>query len=62
MDNIIAWQESGRIEYEIGVCDAFEDDSSRLEKWDCYMQVKPNMEMLAHEIIRQYKEQKEKIE
>jgi len=37
----------------------------RLQKVDCYMQCKPNMEMICHEIVRQYKEQlkteKEKI-
>ncbi len=58
IDSIIAWQEFGRREYEISVADAFENDCSKLEKWDCYMQAAPNMEMIVHEVIRQYKEQK----
>lgn len=29
-----------------------------LEKWDTYSQIKPNIELIAHEVIRQYKEQK----
>lgn len=58
LDGIIKWQEHGRIEYEISVCDAFEDGYSKLEKWDCYMQTKPNIEIIAREIIYQYKQHK----
>ena len=57
IDSIIRWQEWGRREYEISVGDAFEDDIDKLEKWDCYQQAKPNMVMITHEVIRQYKEQ-----
>ena len=57
LDSIIHWQEWSRREYEISVGDAFEDDCRKLEKWDCYQQAKPNMVMIAHEVIRQYKEQ-----
>lgn len=57
IDGIIRWQEWGRCEYEIGVGYAFEDDIKKFEKWDCYQQAKPNMVMITHEIIRQYKEQ-----
>ena len=32
----------------------------KLEKWDCYMQTKPNMIMITHEALRQYKEQLKK--
>ena len=39
------------------MCDAFESDIDKLEKWDVYQQVKPNMVMITHEVIRQYKEQ-----
>lgn len=31
--------------------------NAKLEKWDCYEYCKPNMEIITHEIIRQYKEQ-----
>ena len=53
----IAWQENGRRQYEISVSDAFTTDIDKLEKWDCYQQAKPNMVIITHEVIRQYKEQ-----
>ena len=31
-----------------------------LEKWDCYQQTQPNMEMITREVIYQYKQQKAK--
>ena len=57
LDKTIAWQERGRRQYEISVSDAFETNIDNLEKWDCYMQAKPNMVIIANEVIRQYKEQ-----
>ena len=57
MDSIIRCEELSRRQYEISVSDAFETDIDNLEKWDCYMQAKPNMVIIAHEVIRQYKEQ-----
>lgn len=57
LDRTIAWQERMRREYEISVADAFETDVDKLEKWDCYMQAAPNMEMIAREVIYQYKQQ-----
>ena len=60
LDGIIAWQEHWRREYEISVGDLFETDCNKLEKWDCYGQAHMNIEMIAHEVIRQYKEQKKK--
>ena len=58
LDRTIAWQERGRREYEISVGDAFEDDCEKLGKWDCYGQAHMNIEMIAREVIWQYKEQK----
>lgn len=58
LDGIIAWQEKFRREYEISVSDAFTTDCSKLEKWDVYSQAKPNMEIIAREVIWQYKQQK----
>ena len=58
IDGIIKWCEWSKREYEISVGDAFETDCEKLEKWDCYGQAKPNMKMIAYEVIRQYKEQK----
>jgi hypothetical protein len=55
--SLIRWQEWSRCEYEISVGDAFEEDVNKLEKWDCYKQAEPNVEMIAREIIYQYKQQ-----
>ena len=60
LDGIIKWQEWSRRQYEVSVGDAFETDCEKLEKWDCYGQAKPNMEMIAREVIWQYKQQKKK--
>jgi hypothetical protein len=57
IDSIILWQEWSRCEYEISVGDVFTTDCNKLEKWDCYQQTKPNMEMIAREVIYQYKQQ-----
>lgn len=57
IDSIIAWQERGRSEYECSCGYAFETDCNKLEKIDCYMQAKPNIVIIAYEVIRQYKEQ-----
>ena len=58
LDRTIAWQERGRREYEVSVGDAFETDCNKLHKWDCYGQAHINMEMIAREVIWQYKQQK----
>ncbi len=63
IDSIIAWQECERREYECSVGDAFTTDCNKLEKIDCYYQSKPNMKIIAREVIFQYKKQlKEKNE
>jgi uncharacterized protein (UPF0147 family) len=59
LDSLIMWQEWGRREYEISVGDAFETDCDKLEKWDCYRQCRPNIPMIAREVIWQYKHRKE---
>lgn len=58
LDGIVAWQEHWRCVYEVSVGDAFETDCNKLEKWDCYGQAHMNIEMIAREVIWQYKEQK----
>lgn len=60
IERIIQWQEWSRREYEIYVGDSFEEDCNKLEKWDCYMQTKPNIPMIARECIYQYKQQRKK--
>ena len=57
IDRTIKWGEWSKREYEIGVCDAFETDINKLEKWDTYSQAHPNAEIIAYTVIRQYKEQ-----
>ena len=58
IERIIQWQEWSRREYEISVGDAFKKDCDYLEKWDCYMQAKSNIPMIARECIYQYKQQR----
>ena len=43
----------GRRQYEISVGDAFEDDCSKLEKWDCYAQALPNLELIVRYIVKE---------
>lgn len=58
--SIIIWKEWSRREYEISVGDAFETDCNKLEKWDCYKQAEPNIEMITREVIYQYKAEMKK--
>lgn len=55
--SLIMWQEWSRREYEISVGDAFEDDLSKFETWDCYRQCIPNIPIITREVIWQYKQQ-----
>lgn len=56
IDSVIAWQERGRFEYECSCGYAFETDCDKLEKIDCWYQAHANIEMITHEVLRQYKE------
>jgi len=56
--SLIMWQEWSRVEYEISVGDAFEEDISKYKKIDCYWQCEKNIPIIAREIIHQYKEYK----
>ena len=58
LDGIIQWQEWGRSEYEMSCGYKFETDCNKLQATDCYEQCKPNMKMIAREVIWQYKQQK----
>lgn len=55
LKSIIQSEEWCRYEYEISVGKCFEENVSNLEKWDCYMQCLPNIEMIARDVIFQYK-------
>ena len=57
LTDILNWGAWSKREYEIGVCDAFETDINKLEKWDTYSQSHLNAEIIAYTAIRQYKEQ-----
>lgn len=50
----IAWQERGRVEYEILVGDVLEEDINKFKKVDCYIQALPNIPAIAREILYQY--------
>ena len=60
LDRIIKWQEWSRCGYEMGVCYKFETDCKNIAHMDCYEQAHMNMEMIAREVIWQYKQQKKK--
>ena len=55
IDSIIKCEEWSRCEYEIMVGSMFEDDINKFQKIDCYDQCKLNIEMIAREVIYQYK-------
>lgn len=57
IEGVIRWQMWARRQYEISVGDAFETDISKLEKWDCYGQALPNIEIITRELLFQYKKQ-----
>ncbi len=57
---IIAWQEWGRRQYEISVGDAFETNCDKLEKWDCYKQALPNINLITDMCINRYLEWRDK--
>ena len=58
LDSIIQWQERGRSEYEMSCGYKFVTDCKKLQATDCYEQCKPNMNVIAREVIWQYKQQK----
>ena len=60
IDHIIKWQEWSRCGYEMGVCYKFETDCKNIKHMDCYEQAHMNIEMITREVIRQYKQQKNK--
>lgn len=61
LDRIIMSQEHYRSEYEIAAGPVFEEKTDNFKKIDCYLQAHMNIEMIAYEVIRQYKKQMERI-
>lgn len=52
---VILREEWSRCEYEIMVGGLFSEEKE-YEKWDCYQQAIPNIEIIAREVIYQYKQ------
>jgi len=64
LDKIIMWQEWGRCEYEIIVGGLFTKED-KYRKIDCYMQAHPNIDLIATQVVNEYKRKhprKKKIE
>lgn len=60
--DIVREIDNGKIEKEniYDELNKISQHNDKLEKWDCYMQAKPNMKIIVYEVLRQYKEQKKK--
>lgn len=58
LDRIIMSEEWSRCEYEIIVDSMFDDEHKQEKKIDCYYQAKPNIEVIAREVIYQYRQWK----
>ena len=54
LELIIRCEEWSRCEYEISVGSLFMDKDEKPDKYDCYMQVLPNIEILAKYILNTY--------
>lgn len=54
LDHIIKWQEWSRCEYEINVGSIFEDDCTKLKKFDCYDQAHANIRIIAKYVLEEY--------
>lgn len=62
LNNELRYLYWARAEYEIVIGGLFHHDEDELEKWDIYMQLKPNLDTLARYIINEVnKTKKEKL-
>ena len=61
LDHIIMWQEWSRCEYEIAVGYLFEEDMDKFEKIDCYQQAHANIDLVAQQVINEFKKKHPKI-
>ena len=61
LDHIIMWQEWSRCEYEIAVGDLFEKDMDKFEKIDCYQQAHANIDLIAQQVINEFKKKHPKM-
>ena len=51
VDRVIRHEMQSRRQYEISVSDAFDEDIANYKKYDCYYQVKPNIETICRYVI-----------
>lgn len=61
LDHIIMWQEWSRCEYEIAVGYLFEEDTDKFEKIDCYQQAHANIDLIAQQVINEFKKKHPKM-
>lgn len=61
LDHIIMWQEWSRCEYEIAVGYLFEEDMDKFEKIDCYQQAHANIDLIAQQVINEFKKKHPKM-
>ena len=61
LDHIIMWQEWSRCEYEIAVGYLFEEDMDKFEKIDCYQQAHANIDLVAQQVINEFKKKHPKM-
>lgn len=61
LDHIIMWQEWSRCEYEIAVGYLFEEDTDKFGKIDCYQQAHANIDLIAQQVINEFKKKHPKM-
>ena len=61
LDHIIMWQEWSRCEYEIAVGYLFEKDMDNFERTDCYQQAHANIDLVAQQVINEFKKKHPKM-
>lgn len=61
LDHIIMWQEWSRCEYEIAVGYLFEENMDKFEKIDCYQQAHANIDLIAQQVINEFKKKHPKM-
>ena len=61
LDHIIMWQEWSRCEYEIAVGYLFEKDMDNFERTDCYQQAHANIDLIAQQVINEFKKKHPKM-
>lgn len=58
--SLLQWQLYSRVQYEVMIT-SFPPNEKELVKMDAYQMCEPNLDMICHDIIRQYHEQIKEI-